>query len=406
MHLPGLCQGRPAIAQIRVEAHLVNALKANILPGMNVMAPEGIIIDPAKRIATISSCQGIQIPICVTAKEHRIRRQPVYAGKRCVIPPSQTARIPIQVKANLAERDYMFDPCQVNTNLAMYTHIADAKFDHIQLTDRTTRPVTLQKKCRLWYLTELDGTEGYVVNEEEKDAGAQDKKEAKMTQVEETSGSREGTSERVQVPFSLSDGFKLPNGVTIYSDAAHMGGRWGFVQIPEEDWMEMPMLNNWQENMPKSRVYPCGPKDQALIDETFDKLHRQGRMRWATGHTPTGHPVFVAKQHTIDPKLLFSHSYTCWGKGSIPWLTTPAEKLKAIVDLSFPQTLKALETYLGMTGALRQYIPYYSHKLAPLQERKTFLLRAPREKGNRGRHMRREKNFCNQLMLKKSITRA
>jgi hypothetical protein len=36
-------------------------------------------------------------------------------------------------------------------------------------------------------------------------------------------------------------------------------------------------------------------------------------------------------------------------------LATPEEKIRAISKLQFPETLKGLETYLGMTGALRQY---------------------------------------------------
>lgn len=41
-------------------------------------------------------------------------------------------------------------------------------------------------------------------------------------------------------------------------------------------------------------------------------------------------------------------------------LATASEKLAAIVNLCFPRTLKQLEKYLGLTGYLRQYIPYYA----------------------------------------------
>lgn len=54
-------------------------------------------------------------------------------------------------------------------------------------------------------------------------------------------------------------------------------------------------------------------------------------------------------------------------------LATAEEKLKAILQLKFPKNLKALETYLGMTGYLRQYIPYYAQIVKPLQMRKTLL---------------------------------
>ena len=41
-------------------------------------------------------------------------------------------------------------------------------------------------------------------------------------------------------------------------------------------------------------------------------------------------------------------------------LSTAKEKLAAISKLRFPRTLSALETYLGLTGYLRNYIPKYA----------------------------------------------
>ena len=47
-------------------------------------------------------------------------------------------------------------------------------------------------------------------------------------------------------------------------------------------------------------------------------------------------------------------------------LVTAEDKLKAIATLKFLYTLKELKTYIGMTGWLRQYIPYYLALAAPL----------------------------------------
>ena len=64
-------------------------------------------------------------------------------------------------------------------------------------------------------------------------------------------------------------------------------------------------------------------------------------------------------------------------------LTTAADKLEAIAKLDFPYTLKELETYLGLTGWLRGFIPWYAQKADALQTRKTLLLRqSPSTKGS------------------------
>ena len=55
-------------------------------------------------------------------------------------------------------------------------------------------------------------------------------------------------------------------------------------------------------------------------------------------------------------------------------LTTSDEKLNAIRLLTYPDTLGALEYYLGLTGYLRSYIHFYAQLAAPLQELKTSLL--------------------------------
>ena len=54
-------------------------------------------------------------------------------------------------------------------------------------------------------------------------------------------------------------------------------------------------------------------------------------------------------------------------------LATAEDKLAAIVNIEFPQTLSALKKYLGITGYLQQYIPYYTAVIKPLQERKMRL---------------------------------
>jgi len=72
-----------------------------------------------------------------------------------------------------------------------------------------------------------------------------------------------------------------------------MGRKTGFRRSTRGQ-MEIPLKEGWDEKIPKSTVYPQGPKERELIDQTFDRLHQQGRMEWSLHHTPSGYPVFVA----------------------------------------------------------------------------------------------------------------
>jgi hypothetical protein len=69
-------------------------------------------------------------------------------------------------------------------------------------------------------------------------------------------------------------------------------------------------------------------------------------------------------------------------------LSTTSEKLEAIAKLSFPENLRELETYLGMTSYFRNYIPGYADIAKPLQGRKTQMLKRGPVKG------RARQTFC------------
>jgi hypothetical protein len=56
-------------------------------------------------------------------------------------------------------------------------------------------------------------------------------------------------------------------------------------------------------------------------------------------------------------------------------LTTPAEKIEAILALKFPATLRQLEHYIGLTSWFRHHIERYAERIDPLQQRKTALLK-------------------------------
>ena len=79
-------------------------------------------------------------------------------------------------------------------------------------------------------------------------------------------------------------------------------------------------------------------------------------------------------------------------------LSTSDEKLKAISRLSFPHTLSLLETYLGMTGWLRQFVANYAALSRPLQIRKTMLLQHAPKSG------RERQNYAKTTLFGKPTT--
>ena len=107
----------------------------------------------------------------------------------------------------------------------------------------------------------------------------------------------------------------LPNSVHIYSaNKEHAnafeslvaqfpiwGELEGFVNVPEDDWMEIPLIPNWESQVPWNHVYKQGLKEWQIIDNCFDMLHKQGCMDWVHSHTLSGYPTFVVYWMVHNP---------------------------------------------------------------------------------------------------------
>lgn len=64
--------------------------------------------------------------------------------------------------------------------------------------------------------------------------------------------------------------------------------------------------------------------------------------------------------------------------------STPKQKLEAIAKLEMPRTLKELESYMGMVGYLRHFVPFFAQLIAPLAARKKEMLKEYKPKSNSG----------------------
>lgn len=64
--------------------------------------------------------------------------------------------------------------------------------------------------------------------------------------------------------------------------------------------MTVPLIEGWETKLPKSKVYPLGPKDRAVVDDAFQTLDH-GKMSHTPNDTMTGFPVFVVWWTTHEP---------------------------------------------------------------------------------------------------------
>src|SRR5579862_1822400 len=77
-------------------------------------------------------------------------------------------------------------------------------------------------------------------------------------------------------------------------------------------------------------------------------------------------------------------------------LFTLSEKVSAVVSMEFPQHLKDLKTFIGLSGYYHHFIARYVTLIKPLQKRKTTMLKRVQ------RHGRCNKNIVNAFKLNSS----
>ncbi|SLM39757.1 probable transposable element [Lasallia pustulata] len=68
------------------------------------------------------------------------------------------------------------------------------------------------------------------------------------------------------------------------------------VNITPEEHLSIPLTVDWNTSTAAKlshRVYLMGLNERAVIDEEFDKMHKQGRISWSVEPTPFSFPVFV-----------------------------------------------------------------------------------------------------------------
>ena len=307
--IPGLVNGKPAIASITHQLHLVDDLKARILVGMDVLGPEQAVIDIGRQRLTLPACKQFSTELTIVPKRRQTNRT-VLANKLVAVPAHSVAAVPIRLKgvSQLAsDQDFLFQPVLQGLNLGPQrgprAHIIDTNFTFVEVQNATNRTVVIPRKARLGKVLDYKEEGCYAVDASETHLAAGAKWPAINTFSTSDAINEASIAPTQQAePPHMTE--KHPTGFTAYGEqsvrtrlfaVANSYQIWsktgGFINVPENEWMPIPLKPGAQ---PKgAKVYRLGPEDQKLIDETFDLLHEQGKIEWSKEPTQFGAPVFV-----------------------------------------------------------------------------------------------------------------
>ena len=156
LFLPGK-DGR--IAKITREVHLVDTLKAKLLIGVDILAPEGIVTDLPRRVAVINSCDKIEIELNLSPRSAQRTKLSVACLSDASIPPFSTKTIAVRVQGDAipSDRDLLFEPGHSVEGISVFTHIVDCSMAEILVRNDTSKHIAIQRNGRLGSIVEYDG---------------------------------------------------------------------------------------------------------------------------------------------------------------------------------------------------------------------------------------------------------
>ncbi|KAI6248882.1 hypothetical protein HI914_02658 [Erysiphe necator] len=129
------------LAQFSREIHIVDELEARVLMGMDIIHPEGWIIDFEAQLLTLPKCAGVQVKILTLTKDTE-RKIAIYAREKVLVPPQKG------VALFLPKHDMMFEPLRQN-NFTTFAHLVSSECKAIMVQNPTNKMSSLRKISNL-----------------------------------------------------------------------------------------------------------------------------------------------------------------------------------------------------------------------------------------------------------------
>ena len=289
--------GQQVYAPIKCELHLVDGLRVNILVGNDILSPESFAINISKNRALIGIC-GVTIAINARQRRQFLRRK-LLASYNNMIPPCSKSMIPLAPVSLPDDRDFLFHPT-TQANLSLYMRIVNHTTTKILVSNTSDRPLRVPRHQKLGHIIDICYENCFLADAQATfDSAVFPPKAPPFFDL------------HAGISLAITDTameMQLDNGVRVYRDKAAVReifelvaqplSIWeseGFVQILPERWMKVHLKPGWESKVAaiKPRVYPLKNDSRRVVDETFDEMHRQGRLQFTADTIPFSFPVFI-----------------------------------------------------------------------------------------------------------------
>ena len=153
LFLPGESnKGQRVYASITYELHLVEGLRANILIGNDILAPECFVLDIGLGQALVGSC-GVKIAIRARQRGQFLKKR-LLVEKDGVIPPRSETMVPLLPVPLPDDRDFLFHPT-AQPNLTLFAHIIHHDTKKILVRNTSDRLLRISRRQKLGHVVDI-----------------------------------------------------------------------------------------------------------------------------------------------------------------------------------------------------------------------------------------------------------
>ena len=310
------------LAKIKREFHIVQDMDCDLLIGNDIIEPEGIVMDVARRAAAIRSCENMACRLRVTPKK-RVTNFVVRCAKTTTMDSNSSHTVPIRHPELDTYSDYVFRRYLNNAYLPdgcyVLRGVVAGDQQRILVTNVSDKPIVISKDVRLGLIENMEAPQNTAL------WAAASKEVSSMFTVNGTPGDGPQKGEQAMTPENgkSSKSETEPQPKPLRSKLVHINrtsditesqikqleavlakhealfaDHLGLAIEPEEDWLKIPLYPGGEREIKTQQPYRLGREERKLVDQVFDEQRQQGRLVDATG-TPAGWQVFVVKTGAI-----------------------------------------------------------------------------------------------------------
>ncbi|RDL33672.1 uncharacterized protein BP5553_08040 [Venustampulla echinocandica] len=315
------------VAHFHREIHIVDDLDANVLLGLDIAVPEGWNIDLDAQVVTLPHCSGVKLPIITHAKGPA-SHTPIYTADVCKLQPHSRRMVKVSGHKGIplefpVARDLIYQPQQQDT-VTTYAHLIDHTCSAVLVENNSEEIISLPANMLLGHVSDPDDVDAMSPIPEietyhlaavwpTKRSWAKLLCKGALASATATAlySAPALSSSQLAMHSTTRTEMILSNGVTVFGSShqqpalqtlvSEFASLWDsnssstFAKTPHGEEMQLPLIDNWETKYKpgQARVYAVGREDRRVIDEVFDELHRQGRLRWTSESTPFTFPCFV-----------------------------------------------------------------------------------------------------------------